>query len=184
MKLGYLDELEKQYDDPIAHFKEVARMMTEEENARRKVTIAFDMDERLPENTDEWKNLGYAAIVKIYHELELDRFFNNKARHQGFEYNTNSIMSLLVVSRILSPGSKKKAHELKDRFFDILDFTLDDVYNSLSFFNRHAQECQRFMHERITEKYGRETDLVYYGVTNYYFETWHYTRNLHGGPCC
>ena len=29
------------------------------------------------------------------------------------------------------------------------------------------------MHERITEKYGRDTDLVYYDVTNYYFETEH-----------
>ena len=26
--LGYLDELEKVYDDPITHFKEVARKMT------------------------------------------------------------------------------------------------------------------------------------------------------------
>ena len=34
--LGYLDELEKIYDDPIAHFKEVARKMTEEENAKKR----------------------------------------------------------------------------------------------------------------------------------------------------
>ncbi|KAF0194585.1 MAG: transposase, partial [Bacillota bacterium] len=29
--LGYLDELEKEYADPIAHFQEVARKMTEED---------------------------------------------------------------------------------------------------------------------------------------------------------
>ena len=46
--LGYLDDLKKEYDDPIAHFREVAKQMTEEENARRKVTITFDMDEELP----------------------------------------------------------------------------------------------------------------------------------------
>ncbi|MEN6382620.1 MAG: hypothetical protein ABFC86_05080, partial [Rectinema sp.] len=38
-KLGYLDELEKIYPDPIAHFKEVAKQMTlekkEKEEARR-----------------------------------------------------------------------------------------------------------------------------------------------------
>ena len=27
-KLGYLEDLKKQYDDPIAHFKEVAKAMT------------------------------------------------------------------------------------------------------------------------------------------------------------
>jgi hypothetical protein len=32
--------------------------------------------------------MGYAVIMKIYHELELDRFLNNKARHETFEYNT------------------------------------------------------------------------------------------------
>jgi len=33
--LGYLDELEKKYDDPIAYFKKVARKMTEEDNAKK-----------------------------------------------------------------------------------------------------------------------------------------------------
>jgi len=33
--LGYLDELEKDYDDPIAHFKEVARQITEEEKTAK-----------------------------------------------------------------------------------------------------------------------------------------------------
>jgi len=60
------------------------------------------MDESLPADTDSRKNLGYAAIHKMYYELELDRFFNNKARRQDFQYNTNSIMTLLVISRILS----------------------------------------------------------------------------------
>jgi hypothetical protein len=34
-----LDELEKEYDDPIAYFKEVARKMTEEENSKEKVNF-------------------------------------------------------------------------------------------------------------------------------------------------
>ena len=29
--LGYLDELEKEYDDPITHFREIARKMSEAE---------------------------------------------------------------------------------------------------------------------------------------------------------
>ena len=32
---GSLSELEKIYDDPVAHFKEVARRRTEEEKARK-----------------------------------------------------------------------------------------------------------------------------------------------------
>ena len=168
--LGYLDELQKTYDDPIAHFTAVAKAMTGEP---KEITIRLNPNVLLEKGTANRKNYGHIVFSQIYHELELDRFFNNKARHAAFEYNANSIMKLLVFARLIYPGSKKKAHELKSRFFDILDFTLDDVYNSLSFFDRHARACQKFMHERITEKYARETDLVYYDVTNYYFETEH-----------
>jgi len=168
--LGYLDVLEKEYDDPIAHFKEVARVMTEEEQSERKVTLSIDMDERIPADTNNRKNFGYAAILKIYHELELDVFFKNKSRHENFEYNTNSIMIMLVVSRVLSPGSKKKAFEEKDRYFERFNFSSADVYRSLSHFSEIAQELQRYLNSRISEKYGRNTRIIYYDVTNYYFE--------------
>jgi len=81
--LGYLDVLEKEYDDPIAYFKEVARKMTEEENSKRKLTLSINMDEKLPFDSDNRKNFGYAAILKIYHELGLHRFFNNRARYEN-----------------------------------------------------------------------------------------------------
>ena len=59
--LGYLDELQKQYDDPIAHFKEVARRMTEEEREQNKLTLMLDMDEELAPGSDDRKNFvcGY-----------------------------------------------------------------------------------------------------------------------------
>ena len=172
-KIGYLDELEKEYADPIAHFTAVVKDMTQQAARENEVIIRLNTTARIAKNTMNRKNYGHIIFSRIYHELELDRFFNNKARHAEFEYNANSIMKLLVFARLIYPGSKKNAHELKDKFFDILDFSLDDVYHSLSFFNRHARECQKHMHEQITKKYGRETDLIYYDVTNYYFETEH-----------
>ena len=168
--LGYLDVLEKEYEDPVAHFKEVARKLTEEEKIQRKMTLSINMDEKLPANFDGRKNFGYAAILKIYHELGLDVFFKNKSRHENFEYNTNSIMIMLVVSRLLSPGSKKKAFEEKDRYFERFNFSLADVYRSLSHFSKVATESQRYLNSQISEKYGRNTKTIYYDVTNFYFE--------------
>ena len=168
--LGYLDVLEKEYDDPIAHFKEVARKMTEEEQSENKLTLSINMDEKLSSGTDNRKNFGYAAILKIYHELGLDVFFKNKSRHENFEYNTNSIMILLVVSRLLSPGSKKKAFEEKNRYFERFNFSLADVYRSLSHFSEISKEFQRYLNAQIVEKYGRNTKTIYYDVTNFYFE--------------
>jgi len=169
--IGYADEFIDQYADPIAHFKEVARQMTEEEKAQRKVSFTIDMNEELPEDADSRKNLGYAAILKIYHDLKLNQYFSNIARNHEFEFNTNSIMILLIISRILSPGSKKKAYEEKHRYFERFDFAWFDVYRALSHFAALSDDVQRHMHEQITSRYGpRNTKTIYYDVTNFYFD--------------
>jgi len=169
--IGYVDEFMDQYTDPIAHFKEVARQMTEEEKAQRKVNFTIDMNEELPEDTDNRKNLGYAAILKIYHDLKLNQYLSNISRNHEFEFNTNSIMVLLVISRILSPGSKKKAYEEKSRYFERFDFAWFDVYRALSHFATLSEDVQRHIHEQITSCYGpRNTKTIYYDVTNFYFE--------------
>jgi transposase len=171
--LGYLDDLEKEHPgiDVVEHYREVARQMTEEEKVQRKISLTIDMNEELPENTDNRKNLGYAAILKIYYDMKLDQYFNNIARNHGFEFNTNSIMTLLVVTRLLSPGSKKKAYEEKQRYFERFDFAQMDMYRALSHFATLVDDVQRHMHEQITACYGsRNTKTIYYDVTNFYFE--------------
>ena len=170
LSLGYLDELEKKYEDPIAHFREVARKMTEEEQARKKVTLSLNLDEPLQKDVQGRKNFGYAAIVKLYHRLGLHDFFKNRERHEPFQYNTNAIMILLVVARLLSPGSKKKAFEERGRYFERFAFSQADLYRALSHYARLATETQRYLHEQVSARYGRNTRTIYYDVTNFYFE--------------
>jgi len=168
--IGYIDEYSEQYEDPLAHFRDVAKQMTMDEKEKKAINIKINMNDELPKDVVGRKNFGYAAIVKIYHELGLHEFLNNKARWEPFKYNTNSIMLLLVVSRLLSPGSKKRAFDEKDRYFERFDFELEDVYRSLSHFSKISMELQRYMNEQISKKYTRNTKTVYYDVTNFYFE--------------
>jgi len=168
--LGYLHDLQKEFPDPIAHFKEVVEQMNAEEKGNKKITIEIDLKEKLPNESHTRYNLGYAAIMKIYYELELDRFFNNKARHEAFEYNTNSIMKLLTITRILHPSSKKRSYEYRDMFFERFDFELHDIYRALSHFSKIGTECQRFISDQISAKFGRDTTLMYFDVTNFHFE--------------
>lgn len=168
--LGYLDELEKEYDDPIAHFTNVAKQMEAERKKNKLLKIKIDADSKIDRNNTNRKNYGHIVFSKIYHQLQLDRFFNNKQRHEKFKFNSNSIMKVLVFARLLFPRSKKATVEIKDRFFDKADFSLDDVYHCLSHFSKIGKKAQQFIHEQIVEKYGRKTDLIYYDVTNYYFE--------------
>ena len=168
--LGYLHELQKQYPDPIAYFKKVVEQMNTYAKENNKLTLEIDMNEKLPDETHTRYNMGYAVIMKIYHELELDRFFNNKARHETFEYNTNSIMKLLTITRMLHPSSKKKSYEYRNMFFERFDFELHDVYRALSHFSKIGLECQRFISDQISAKFGRNTTLMYFDVTNFHFE--------------
>jgi len=171
--LGYLDVLEKKHPgiDVVEHYRNEVRRMTEDEKAERRVTLTVDMNEKLDPGTDNRKNVGYAALLKIYYDLKLDRFFNNNSRNREFEFNANSVMTLLVVSRILSPGSKLKAYEERERYFERFDFSLVDVYRALSYFATVKLEVQRHINEQIKACYGpRDTKTVYYDVTNYYFE--------------
>ncbi len=168
--LGYLDELEKEFPDTISHFKEVARKMTEEENNNRRIQLQINMNETLSEDDRGTKNLGYAVPLSVYHELGIDVFIRNRSRSKSFQFNANSIMTLLVISRLLSPGSKKKAYENKNRYFERFNFSLDDVYRALTYFDEISGEFQRFMYESVRAKYGTDTSVIYYDVTNYYFE--------------
>lgn len=169
--LGYLDELEKKYEDPIAFFNEKVRQMNREQEAEKSVmNFQMSRDERIQTNAVNRKNLGYAVLSRIYHELGIHTFLQNRQRHTQEAYDANTIMKLLVFSRLLFPASKKKTYAQKECFFEKVNFSLDDLYRSLSFFNKHQASLQLWLHERIKQRYGRQTDLIYYDVTNYYFE--------------
>ena len=171
MKIGYLDDLAGKYDDPVAHFKALAVKMTEENESQNIMTLKIDTATHMDKDEDNVKNLGYIILSKIYHELEIDKYLLSRQRSAKFRYNTNSIMQLLVFARIIYPGSKLFAFNCKEAFFERFDFKLEEVYRSLSFFSEHKEALQLWMHERVLKKYSRDTSLVYYDLTNYYFET-------------
>jgi len=168
-KVGYLDELEKEYADPITHFSAVATQMKQAKaHERAAMTITIDSTHRVEGN--ERKNFGYVALSAIYHELGIHRFLQSRQQSLDVEYNLNSIMRLLVFSRLLKPGSKKKDYEERDWFFERCDFEMADVYRALSRYTQYKDAMQLWLHERVIQRYGRDTTVTYYDVTNYYFE--------------
>ena len=171
---GYVDVLKAQYDDPVRHFTEyVAERNRQEAVESADYTIIVRKTETLPTDTNNRKNYGYAVILKILAELGLERFLINRRQATKIECDTNAVMKLLIISRILAPGSKKRAYEERERYFDFEgknSFVLKDIYRCLSHFSALAGDVQKLIHERITKQYGRKTDLLYYDCTNYYFE--------------
>lgn len=170
--LGFLDELEKIYDDPIAHFtKRVEQLRVEKKSKQAPINFTFYDSDRLCIGDNLRKNFGYTALSKIYHELEINKFFNNKQRHTKEEYDANTIMKMLVFLRMLYPASKKASFDNREILFEKTNYSLDDVYRCLSLFNKYKEDLQIWMNDKIKDNYGRDTSLIYYDVTNYYFET-------------
>ncbi len=170
--IGYLDELEKIYDDPIAHFQKRVDELREEKKAHKApINFTFYNSDKLCVGDNLRKNFGYSAFSKIYHELEIDKFLKRKQRTSKASYDANTIMKMLVYSRLLFPASNKASYDNREQFFEKTDYCLDDVYRCLTFLNKHKENLQVRMNDKIKEQYGRDTGLIYYYVTNYYFET-------------
>lgn len=180
---GYLSELEKVYDDPIAHFKEVARQRTEAYKAQkaegRNIAISVDLTERFRFDCDAdpgkaqgsfiW--MGQMPLLRIYHELEVDEFLAKRKKSWGIEKGMEVIYKLLVIGRTVVPSSKYATwNELEHFRLGNIKPSDDDVYNALDFIGRSSRDMLRHLNEVVCRKYGRNSSLMYYDVTNYYFE--------------
>lgn len=168
-KLGYLEDLEKKYDDPISHFKAIAKERNEAAKSSEK-KLEINLSDKLSQNTSLRKNVGYAVPKAIYETLGLYDFFQYKQRFINAEFNLNSIFSMLIFNRFLFPSSIKHAFETKEIYFDSFDFELEDCYRALDYFESYSEEIQKLLATKTKEMFGRDPHLGYWDVTNYYFE--------------
>lgn len=166
-KLGYLDDLEKTYKNPIEYFKQQAQQKNDEEI--NKLIIDNLNTKEIDENSNQ-KNLGYFVLKKMYKELGISTLLNQKQKKLKIDFNLDDILSMLVNMRILKPGSKKDAYDNSNILFDKIDFSLDDVYRCLTYLSPLQQEIQKTIWKNTKDKYNRDTSKTYYDCTNYYFE--------------
>ena len=168
-KLGYLDDLKKMYDDPVAHFKEVAKAKNAAARDSEK-KIEITLSDKLPPALSSRKNMGYAVLKTVYESLGLYDFFQYRQRFINSGFNLNSIFSLFIYNRFLYPSSIKHAYETKDIFFEPFNFALEDCYRALDYFVSYSEEIQTLLATKTKEMFGRDPHLGYWDVTNYYFE--------------
>ena len=169
--LGRLDDLKKIYDDPVAHFKAVCEQRTLEKKKNRSISLTIDLDAPMEVREDNLKNVGYGILKELYKELELDKFWNWKTRGLSVKYSIDQIFRLLVFSRILYPGSKKKAFDNRSIFFeDFKGFSLDDIYYSLDIIARNQSALQKWIFDHSGSVCERDLSVSYFDCTNYYFD--------------
>ena len=62
-KIGYLEDLKKEYDDPITHFKEIAKQCS---NDNINELVIKNLKTKTIDANSYSKNLGYAILKSIY----------------------------------------------------------------------------------------------------------------------
>jgi len=172
--LGYVDEYLDRYEDPVTHFKEVVRIRTqemEEEEAGKEIPLgSVYADELMDENEDAMCHLGFLPLSAIYHELKLEQFLINRQRSKSMDYSLNDVMQLLVYTRVLTPGSKRASFLQKENLAGSFKCDWFDVYRALDYFAAFREDLLLHLHEQVRINYKRKTNVVFYDVTNYYFE--------------
>jgi transposase len=164
---GFLDELEKNDPNILETLRVWARNQTKEETPFVKVDLDLT---QLSDKTS--KNIGYVFLESIYNQLNISSFVETYRANYDFKYDIDNILKLLVFSRALNPESKKKTFEKKGNyFFELKDFSLDDVYRSLDHLTSMKDDLMIHLNDELKNRGLRDASLVFYDVTNYYFES-------------
>lgn len=174
-KLGYLDDLQKQYPDPVQHFKQIASERTAQKNKDIVYNLPVTVNLSQPFKASDCEvsyNIGYLFPKLIYLQLDIPSFWQTIQRKYRIKYSLNDIFLFLVLSRIVDPRSKRASFMRRANFLEgsSWNFSIDDVYKSMDIFWKYKEDLELHLWKASREKYHRSVSTVYYDCTNYYFE--------------
>lgn len=173
-KFGTVEELKESLngEDPIEWARaQVARMTALEKAGKREVLVKYKPSVRLKKDERRSFNGGYLFLQKIYHELGLDRICEKIADKHKFGFDLDGILSRLVYTRIMYPGSKRSSLEESGRYIEQPVSDLHEIYRALSVFSGESEFIQAQVYKNSKKVFTRNTGVIYYDCTNYYFES-------------
>ena len=174
-KLGTMEELLPQHnnseDEVIAWGKKIARKMTEEEKRDKDIVLISLSQSKLLEPMKQTSyNGGYLFLQDIFHSLKLDKICRDIQDEYKFEYDLADVLSRLIYSRIIYPSSKLSTFEDSKNFIEQPTFELHDIYRSLDVLTEKCDTIQEFLYDNSKKVVNRNTSVLYYDCTNYFFE--------------
>lgn len=163
-KFGLLDELEQEEPGILERLKREAKtgLLTEP----KILQVSYDL--LAPMNEPD-QSYGWMVLDNLFEELKLTEFL--KTVKTKTDYNLAQVLKLLVFQRILNPDSKLATYASQVDLFGNWEIPLNAIYRSLDKLNGLKEELQFHLHKEVSRMTKREAHLVFYDVTNYYFET-------------
>jgi transposase len=163
---GTLEKLEANEPGAFERLKREAKAGTLVEIPDKIITGSFDTNEKIGEDIQGY---GWKILDDLFNGLEIPQFIKSHPASKS-KADLTKILKLLTYQRILNPKSKLGTLQSQKQLFG--DWNIDEnaIYRSLSSLNKIKDDLQLYLHHQITQKVGREATLVFYDVTNYYFE--------------
>lgn len=173
-KLGTYDELLKKLNgrDPYEWAKEYVEELTRlEKEGKEPVVIAeYSPSKLIDSNIQRTFNGGYLFLQQIYYALGLHKICDTISDKYKFTFDLNSILSRLSYGRILFPASKLATNELSKKFIEQPNFELQHIYRALEYIAKESDFIQSELYKNSLEISKRNTGVLYYDCTNYFFE--------------
>lgn len=174
-KLGTMASLLPEHDHDrekvIAWAKEQARICTEEEkNGALSLSVDFSEKKQLDSGRQVLFNGGYLFLQKIYHALGLPAICQDIMSRHRFQYNLDEILRNLLYARILSPSSKRSSFEYMKSFLEQPECDLHQIYRALDVLYQESDSIQAALYENSQSLQSRNTSILYYDCTNFFFE--------------
>ena len=172
-KIGTYDEIKKKCGDmePLEWAKEYAAKRTaEEKKAKQDIIMRYSSSALIDKNIRRSCNSGYLFLQDIYYSLGLNKICDSIAEKYKFDFDLNDILSMLIYSRIISPGSKLSSLESAQRFLEQPKCELHQVYRALEFIAKENDFFQAELYKNSQNVINRKKEVLYYDCTNYYFE--------------
>ena len=173
-RLGTIEEVRARFgeENTMEAVKAYVRELTKaDREQRRDITVKLSQSKMIKKDEQRCYNGGYLFLQKIYHELGLDRICNKIAKKRKNGYDLDGILSMLLYTRILYPGSKLSSLEDARRFIEQPEADIHQVYRALSLLAEESDDIQAAVYKNSLKLGARRDKVIYYDCTNYYFES-------------
>lgn len=119
------------------------------------------------------KLYSHVFLDKLFDELGLEDFFRSYKGFSKIQYDVLNFTRLLVYGRILNPDSKIATLEQNNDYYTPLlkNFNKYNVYDTLDFIYENKEKIIRRMNTSLVKKWHRNPEIIFYDVTNFFFET-------------
>lgn len=172
-RLGSIEEIAVRAggQDPLTWAKAYVKKLTEDEkNAKQDIIIRYSASHLIEKDSDQSVNVGYLFLQQLYYSLGLDKICRTVADKYKFEFDLNAILSMLVFSRIIAPGSKQSSLVQARQFLEQPDCELHQVYRALEILSKESGQIQAKLYRNSDALHKRDRTVLFYDCTNFYFE--------------